>query len=223
MKSSAWKVIAALLFGQLIASNLIGQQEPYEPSSTKTEVKADDRTKADDGAKKVGFRLASWKTIHTHDQESVKSNVATLKKLGCEVATNNHGDHVDVRYRCVNWKSMELPSEQLAVQWTDWLSDKGLETVVVDPPTDTKKPTVSYRLVKPRTVHLHESDQAEKIMAALKLIGAKVSQNEHGDHIDATFSCPQWKTIELPTEKKAHEWQAWLKKSGFETRHTHVH
>lgn len=221
MKSSAWTVVITLLFGQLVATNLIGQQEPSEPNSTKTHVKDDVGTKSDGNVKKVGFRLASWKTIHTHNQESVKSNVAMLKKLGCEVATNDHGDHVDVRYRCVNWKSMELPSEQLADQWTDWLSEKGLEIVVVDPPTDTKKPTVRYRLVKPRTVHLRQADEGEKILAALKLIGAKVSQNDHGNHVDATFSCPQWKTIELPTEKKAHEWQAWLQQAGFETEPTH--
>lgn len=211
MKSSVWKIVVALLFGQLVATNLIGQQEP---SQTQPQVKADD------GVKKVGFRLASWKTIHTRNQESVNSNIATLKKIGCEVATNDHGNHVDVRYRCTTWKSMELPSGQLANQWTNWLAAKGLETVVVDPPTDTTNPTVSYRLATPRTVHLHEAEMAEEIVGKLKLIGAEVKKNNHGNHINATYSCPQWKIIELPTEQKANEWQDWLRQAGFETKYT---
>ncbi len=215
MNSSALFVVLALLMGQLASTSLIGQRQTPESAV------APNAIRSNGDLKKVGFRLAGWKTIHSKDQGEATSEVKTLKKIGCEVVTSDHGNHVDVRYRCAKWKSIELPSGQLASQWTSWLAAKGLETVVVDPPANTSKPTVGYRLETPRTVHLHDVDQLEEVTGALKLIGATVSQHSHGNHVDATYSCPQWKIIELPTEQKAHEWQNWLEKAGFETKHEH--
>ena len=215
MNSSALLVVLALLMGQLVSTSLIGQHQKSQSPEAPTQGRASEEVK------KVGFRLAGWKTIHSKDQNEATSDISTLKKIGCEVVTSDHGNHVDVRYQCAKWKSMELPSGQLASQWTSWLAAKGLETVVVDPPANTSRPTVSYRLVTPRTVHLREADQVEEFMGTLRLLNASVSQNNHGNHIDATYSCQQWQTIELPTEQKAHEWQNWLQKAGFETNHTH--
>jgi len=87
---------------------------------------------------------------------------------------------------------------------------------------NTLKPTVRYRLVQPRTVHLHNQADGEKIINTLELVGVNVTTSNHGDHMDATFSCPEWLTIELPTEDTAHSWQNWFRESGFETQHTHV-
>jgi hypothetical protein len=172
-------------------------------------------------ARKVGFRLTDWKTIHSHSSEDAQQQIATLMKIGCEVKSENHGNHIDVRYRCVNWKALKLTSDQLVNQWTTWCQAKGMETVVVDPVASTKKPTVRFRLAVPQTVHLHDNEEASQVIATLKLIGCQVTSNDHGNHIDATFSCPSWKTIELSSDEKAHSWQTWLNESGFETEHTH--
>ena len=171
--------------------------------------------------KTVGFRLIEWKTIHADSEASAQESVASLKKIGCEVEMNNHGNHIDVRYRCPQWKAMELPSDQLAAQWTSWLKGKSLETVVVNPPANTKSPTVMFRLSTPKTLHLHDPQKANEIVGTLRLIGVEVSVNNHGNHIDATFQCPNWTTIELPSDSNAHVWQKWLNESGFETKHTH--
>lgn len=171
--------------------------------------------------RQIGFRLTEWKTIHAQSVGQADQEVAALKKIGCEVTSNDHGGHVDIKYRCPQWKSMKVPTETLAKQWSSWCTAKGMETVEMNPPANTKYPTVEYRLPVPQTVHLHNSDQATQIITTLKLIGCQVSTNDHGNHLDTTFSCPQWSTIALPSEESAHSWQSWLDESGFETRHQH--
>ena len=173
--------------------------------------------------KLVGYRAPEWKTLHTASAEQAEQTVATLKRIGCEVDASNHGDHVDVKFRCPEWRSMKVKTHALQAQWSSWCENQGLETVVVNPAPNTKRPTVSFQMAKARTVHLHDQAAAQKILNTLTLVGCDISTKDHADHTDATFSCPQWTTIELTTEDSAHAWQKWLKESGFETKHEHVH
>ena len=172
-------------------------------------------------AKKVGFRLTEWKTIHSHSEEEAQEILATMTKIGCEVASDNHGNHIDIKYRCPEWKSMKLTTDQLVNQWSTWCQSKGMETVVMNPPATTQKPTVKFKLPADRTVHLHDPVQAKQIINTLELIGCEVQSDQHGNHIDATFRCPSWITIELPSDGNAHAWKKWLEESGFETQHSH--
>jgi len=171
--------------------------------------------------KKMGFRLTEWKTIHSHSGEEAKETIAALQKIGCEVTSDNHGNHIDVKYRCPEWKSLKLATDQLVNQWSSWCAAKGMETVVMNPPSNSQRATVQFRMATPRTVHLHDMAQANQIVNTLELIGCEVQNNQHGDHMDATFSCPQWQTIEVPSDANAHAWQKWLDESGFETQHSH--
>ena len=170
----------------------------------------------------VGFRAPEWKTLHTSSTEEAEQLIATLNRIGCEVESNNHGDHVDVRFRCEEWRSMKVKTHALQAQWSNWCENQGLETVVVNPNPNTKRPTVSFQMAQPRTVHLHDKDATQKILNTLTLVGCEISTKDHNDHTDATFSCPKWTTIELVSEDSAHAWQKWLKESGFQTKHTHV-
>ena len=171
--------------------------------------------------KKMGFRLTEWKTIHSHSAQEAEETISALKKIGCEVTSDNHGNHIDVKYRCPEWKSMKLATDQLVNQWATWCGAKGMETVVMNPPANTQKATVKFRMPAAKTVHLHDMVQANQIINTLELIGCEVKTNQHGDHMDATFSCSEWVTIEVPTDSNAHAWQKWLDESGFETQHSH--
>lgn len=173
-------------------------------------------------AKIVGFRATEWKTIHSNSDDQASQVVATLNKLGCEVKTEDHGNHVDIRYRCPDWRSMKLDTDTLVNQWNMWCTTQGMETVVINPPANTKRPTVKFRLTKAKTVHLHDVDKAKQIVNTLTLIGCQVETQDHDGHLDTTFACPEWTTIELSSEDSAHGWQKWLDESGFETEHTHV-
>lgn len=208
--------IVVLGFGSILQAQSTVQNSGADQSKA-----ANPAILAGSSSKKVGFRLTDWKTIHSHSDADAQQQIATLTKLGCEVKAQQHDGHIDIRYRCVDWKTLKVATDQLVNQWTTWCEAKGMETVVVDPPATTQKPTVRFRLIVKKTVHLHDADNADQVIGTLKMIGCQVSTNNHGNHIDATFSCPAWKTIELSSDAKAHTWQKWLDDSGFETQHTH--
>lgn len=76
----------------------------------------------------VEYRLAQWKTIHFDDAKAAKTHVDAVKKLGCEVKQDDHGGHIDVTYRCAEWKKMSLKTHSDAHKWEDWLKKSGFQT-----------------------------------------------------------------------------------------------
>jgi len=95
-------------------------------------------------AKIVGYRAPEWKSLHTTSSEEAEQTLATLKKIGCEVDTNNHGDHFDIKYRCPEWRSMKVKTHTLQSQWSSWCENQGMETVIVNPPA--KAPTITMAI-----------------------------------------------------------------------------
>lgn len=174
------------------------------------------------GSKKISFRQAEWKTLHLEDMAQVESASATLKRIGCEVTQSQHDGHVDLRFRCATWKTMSLETEQQVNQWSKWLIDNGLNTVIRNPPANTTMPTVSYRLPQAVSAHLHDQVEAQQVIEILNMLGCEVQSFDHDGHLDINVQCNEWLTLGVATEDTAHEWQAWLKSNGFETQHTHV-
>ena len=76
----------------------------------------------------VEYRLEKWKTIHFHDAKAAKVHVDAVKKLGCEVKQADHDGHIDVTYRCAEWKKMSLKTHSDAHKWEEWLKKSGFET-----------------------------------------------------------------------------------------------
>lgn len=77
----------------------------------------------------VRYRLVDWRVVHTGKVEEAKKLAAMLIKLKCEVKQADHGNHVDIRYRCKDWKELQLPTHTAAHQWETWLKKYGFETV----------------------------------------------------------------------------------------------
>lgn len=174
------------------------------------------------GTKKISFRQVEWKTLHFQDMAQVETASATLKQIGCEVMQSQHEDHIDVRFRCVSWKTMNLETNDQVNQWAKWLIENGLNTVIMNPPADTKMPTVAYHLPEPVSAHLHDPQEAQQVIEILTMLGCDVRSFNHEGHLDINVKCPEWITLGVATEDTAHEWQAWLNSNGFETRHTHI-
>jgi hypothetical protein len=80
------------------------------------------------GTEIVNFRLVQWRSAHYDDAKLAQANLTTFKKIGCEVEQNQHGGHVDVRYRCPTWRSIAAKSHVEAHQWEKWLKASGFET-----------------------------------------------------------------------------------------------
>mgnify|MGYP007059433200 CR=1 FL=1 len=75
----------------------------------------------------VDYRLTQWKTRHFHDAKKAELHLTTLKRLGCEVKQDAHNGHIDVKYRCPNWRRMLLKTHSAAHRWEKWLTSAGFE------------------------------------------------------------------------------------------------
>jgi hypothetical protein len=79
---------------------------------------------------------------------------------------------------------------------------------------------VAYRLASWKTTHA-EGPQAEKLVKTLKKLRCEVKVGSHGGHTDVKYRCEKWQSLALKDHQTAHQWESWLKKYGFETRHKH--
>lgn len=173
--------------------------------------------------KQISFQQTAWQTKHLHNAEETEQMVRQLQELGCEVTQSQHNGHIDVRYRCLNWQTMDLQTDDQVTQWKTWLQQSGLQTIVRNPAADTEMPTVSYRLLQNKRAHLHDSEQVGQIVSIFKMLGCVVETSDHNGHLDLSVDCPDWVTMGVESEDAAHQWQAWLDSNGFETKHTHKH
>lgn len=80
---------------------------------------------------------------------------------------------------------------------------------------------VEYRCVKWKAKHIHDTKKADTIVQTLKKLQCEVKRVAHNGHEDVQYRCETWKTLELKTHEEAHQWEAWLKEYGFETKHEH--
>jgi hypothetical protein len=76
----------------------------------------------------VRYRLTEWKRQHLHDAVKGKKIMDTLTKLGCEIQKEDHNGHIDLKYRCPEWKQLELKSHDDAHKWESWLKSFKFET-----------------------------------------------------------------------------------------------
>jgi diphthamide synthase (EF-2-diphthine--ammonia ligase) len=79
---------------------------------------------------------------------------------------------------------------------------------------------VEYRLVSWKTAH-SDADKAEALVNALKKLRCEVEVAVHNGHTDVKYRSVKWQRISLKDHAAAHQWESWLKKHGFETKHTH--
>jgi hypothetical protein len=80
---------------------------------------------------------------------------------------------------------------------------------------------VEYRLTGWKSVHFKDAAQAASYMKTFKSLHVECKQATHGDHIDVSFRCPKWQTLTLKSHSEAHNFQGFLSKIGFETKHAH--
>lgn len=77
----------------------------------------------------VRYQLADWKAKHIHDNSKADVIEKTLKSLGCEIKKSQHNGHVDIRYRCPNWREMSFDTHDDAHRWEKWLKEFQFKTV----------------------------------------------------------------------------------------------
>lgn len=80
---------------------------------------------------------------------------------------------------------------------------------------------VKFRLPAKKSAHFDDKRAAGKFSESLKQLGCDVKTENHGGHLDVTYRCPEWRSVEAESDEAAHRWESWLKKNGFETAHKH--
>lgn len=171
----------------------------------------------------LAFQLPGWKSMHFDDANKATQHAATVKKLGCEVKQDNHAGHIDVTYRCVNWKSMQVKNHQLAEHWSKWLTASGFDVSHghTDPVYTKGTEVVEFRLVPWKQVHGDGSSNEAAFIDQMRRLGVDVRVDKHNGHSDIKFRAPIWRDVHLASHDDADKLMVWLKQSGFEVRHEH--
>jgi hypothetical protein len=82
-------------------------------------------------------------------------------------------------------------------------------------------PSVAYRLKETKTIHFDDAKKAQLHLQTVRKLGCEAKMDDHGGHLDVSYRLKSWTALTLDTEQTAHQWEGWMKKSGFETMHAH--
>ena len=177
---------------------------------------------ANDAGETIAFRLADWKASHFNTPQEAQQHADTLRKLGCEVAIEQHGGHIDVKTRTGGWKSVTVASHALCDQWEGWLKAAGFETLHGHAHAPTPGAiAVQYQLANWKAIHFNDLGQATEAALLFKALGCEVQQGNHAGHIDVSIRCAKPCTLVCNSHEQAHGLQAWLNQNGFQTQHAH--
>ncbi len=100
------------------------------------------------------------------------------------------------------------------------VSTAGLVAKAADPAVMASE-VVEYRLTKWKTAHADGKAKTDSLVKTLKKLRCEVQVGSHGGHSDVKYRCSKWQKLALNSHKAAHQWEGWLKKHGFETKHAH--
>ena len=76
----------------------------------------------------VQFRTVKPVTIHAHQPGEAGQLKIMYGALGCEIESNKHGGHTDVKIECPKWMEIALPTHEIAHKWQEFLDKAGFET-----------------------------------------------------------------------------------------------
>jgi hypothetical protein len=219
-------LMAGCLFTVVVAINanyVAGQQHVRAQDEANHQHDGHDHGEHIHSTESLAFHLPEWKSMHFDDRQKAAQHAEAIEKLGCEVKQENHAGHIDVSYRCVSWRSMEVASHELAEQWNQWLASSGFDVSHghTDPVFAKGDEVVKFRLVAWKSLHGSGAPEEAQFVEQLKKMGCEVRVEEHKDHSDVHFRAPTWRDIHLADHASAEQWIAWLQQNGFETDHQH--
>lgn len=191
------------------------QQAGTNASRSQTEHSHDDHVH---GKETIAFQLAQWKTMHFEDAAKAKQHGDMVKKLGCEIKQGQHAGHIDVSYRCAEWRTLVVDTHELADQWTGWLKGSGFDVSHTHPDASYAEgnEVVEFRLVNWKSIHGSGGADEKELISRLKKLGCEVVVSPHAGHSDIKYRAPTWRDAHLTQHAAADDLGKWLKKYGFE-------
>ena len=179
------------------------------------------RAPADNPQNHRSFLIKSdtWYAGHYHDAAQARRIHDLLKSAGCETEMLDHAGHIDVQYRCAQWKKVTVKTDKDLVEWQKWLPGMNLQSIVLDPPEGLGLTVVRIQLAAAHTLHIDSAAEADDTENLLNLLGCKVTRAPHDGHVDLTVECPEWKSVGFQNHDAAHQWQEWFSRLGFTAEH----
>lgn len=179
----------------------------------------------DDSRKEVvAYRLSTWKSMHFEDPVVAAEHMTAVRKLGCEAWQEDHGGHIDIVYRCLQWMRVLIASHEMAKQKLDWLEAAGFDThhSHLDEAFLQGEEAVEIRLDEWRTLHLEgvNSGKADEMLKTLRGVSAAVQSESHQGHLDIKFRCPGPTTLRVADRESADKLHDLLSEYGFDVRRT---
>ena len=80
-----------------------------------------------------------------------------------------------------------------------------------------KKPAAKKAAARPGP----RADKADEEAVVFKKLGCETRTGQHDGHYDIRYRCAKWRTVSQEDHDQVHVLQKWLKRRGFETRHSH--
>ena len=82
--------------------------------------------------------------------------------------------------------------------------------------------SLAFSLPKAKNMHFEDAAKAEKHLKTVQQLGCRARMEKHDGHIDVTYQCEEWKTLEVTTHELGDKWSQWLKDAGFDVAHGHI-
>ncbi len=92
------------------------------------------------------------------------------------------------------------------------------------PPVARENPqafVIAHRLIDWETRHFDDATKAQQHMDVLHKLGVEVRVEQHQGHSDVIYRSVNWKPWQVGSDELAHQWEDWLRDSGFQTLHGH--
>ncbi len=188
---------------------------------------ADDATEHDhdhEHTEVVAYRLPAGAKFEFTTLELAQQHLEAVQRLQCVSSLETAGEVTTVSYYCADWKSVEIATHELALEWMTWLKAAGFDCSHgdTDPALLEGEEVVEFRLTEWNTVHA-ESEEATALVETLTRVGCEVQQTDDEGHLDVTFRSPLWKDIHFADHETAEQWITWFEGHDFEVRHDHDH
>lgn len=74
---------------------------------------------------------------------------------------------------------------------------------------------ISFRTVKAVAGHFNTEKEAADTEKTLKQLGCETKRSQHDGHIDLSYECKFWKTMNLKDQAESEKWNKWLASKGF--------
>jgi hypothetical protein len=179
-------------------------------------------TMASESEESVAFRSKEWQTLHAEDDADIEKKASLLRKLGCEMKVNRHGNHSDIAFRSQQWRELTLESHEDADRWEEWLNKSGFETLHGHAHASSRD-AIAVQYIQPewQSQHFEDEAKADEFVAICKGLGCDVRKGGHDGHTDVRYRCTSRRTLVCIDHDEAHSMQTWLERKGFQTEHAH--